>query len=102
MPTVEFAVAVTLAMPEAFVVAVAEDSVALAPDRGTANVTAMPGTGLFEESFTITCSAEPKAVATSVVCADPPDALMLAGAPAVLVRLKLTGVATPATEAVTA
>ena len=42
---------------------------------------------------TVTCSAVPNAVVTSVVWVEPPLALMLAGAPAVLVRLKLIGVA---------
>ena len=94
-----FAVAVTLAMPDAFVVAVIEDSVALAPEPGAANVTVMPDTGLFDESRTVTCSAVPKPVDTGVVCVDPPVALIAAGAPAVLVRLKVAEVATPETEA---
>ena len=62
------AVAVTLATPEALVVAVSDDSVALAPDAGTANVTVTPGTGKFELSRTVTCSGLAKAVEMTVVC----------------------------------
>jgi hypothetical protein len=82
-------------------VAVAEDpKVALAPVDGAVNVTVTPVTGLPPESFTVAWSAVAKAVLAIVLCGVPAVAVMLAGT-AVLVRLKLAAVATPATLAVT-
>ena len=101
MPVVALAVAVTLAIPEALVVAVSDDSVALAPEPAV-HVTTTPETGLLEPSRTVTCSAVPKAVDTTVDCVEPPVATMLAGAPTVLVRLKVDRAGTPAADAVTA
>lgn len=93
------AVAVTLATPDVLVVAVADDSVALAPDPGTVNVTVAPTTGTLEASRTVARSCVPNRVVTTVLCVAPAVAAMLFGA--LLVRLKLAGVATPATDAVT-
>ena len=84
-----FAVAVTLASPAAFVLAVGDDRLALAPEPGGANVTVAPDTGLFEASLTVTCSCWPNCVLIKVDCVPPPVAATLAAAPAVLVRLKL-------------
>ena len=61
------AVAVTLAIPEALVVAVVDDSVELAPEPGTVNVTIAPETGLLDPSSTVTCSCEAKLVLIRVV-----------------------------------
>src|SRR6266851_1278031 len=76
-------------------------NVALAPLPGAVNVTVTPLTGLLFASFTIARSAFGNAVPITVVCGVPPLGLRVAGAPGVLVRLKLAGVATPATAAVT-
>jgi hypothetical protein len=64
------------------------------------NVTVTPLTGLLPASVTVACSAVANAVLTVVLCGVPAVAVMLAGT-AVLVRLKLAAVATPATLAVT-
>jgi len=76
-------------------------NVALAPDAGTANVTVTPLTGLFPASFTVTCSAVPNAVLITALCGVPAVAIMDAADPEVLVRVKLAGVVTPETLAVT-
>ena len=95
------AVAVTLAWPAAFVVAVADDSPALAPVDGAANVTVTPLTGVLLASRTVTWSEVAKAVLMAVDCGVlPAVAVMLAAAPAVLVRAKVAGVAAPAALAV--
>ena len=47
------------------------------------------------------CSAVPNAVLMTVLCGVPAVAVTLAAAPAVFVRLKLAGVATPGADAVT-
>ena len=60
------------------------------------NVTATPATGLPLESFTVTCSANAKAVLTTTFCGVPPVAVIVAGAVAVFVRLKLAGPRAPA------
>src|SRR5258705_11633484 len=89
-------------MPLAFVVVgLALVGTALAPLPGALKVTVTPLTGLPKLSATVAWNAVPKAVFTAVLCGVPPVALMVAAAPAVLVTLKLAGVATPAAGAVT-
>lgn len=94
-PAVLLAVAVTLAMPEAFVATVAADNAALAPETGAANDTAAPGTGLPCASLTVTCSAAGNAVLIGPVCGVPPVATIDAAGPGVLESAKATGTATP-------
>jgi hypothetical protein len=94
------AVATPLALVTAVAVAPLEN-MALAPLAGALNVTVTPFTGLLLLSFTVTCSAVANAVLTVVLCGAPPVAEMLAAGPAVLVRLKLADVVTPATLALT-
>ena len=72
-----FAVAVTLATPEALVTAVKLDRIALAPASGTAKVTVVPATGFPAESFNVACSAFGKAVPNRVDCGVPPVAVKL-------------------------
>ena len=79
------AVAVTLAKPDAFVVAVLADKPALAPDPGAAKLTTKPLTGLLAASRTVTWSNAPKAVLTDADCGVPPVAVICVAAPAVLV-----------------
>ena len=99
---VELAVAVTVATPAALVMTVRADSVARAPVDGAANVTVTPLTGLLLASRTVTWSEVAKAVLIAVDCGVlPAVAVMLAAAPAVLVRAKVAGVAAPAALAVT-
>jgi hypothetical protein len=81
-------VAVTLAMPDALVTAVALESVAVAPVAGAANVTVTPLTAVPAAFFTVTCSATGKTVATAADCGVPPVAEMLAGEPDVFVSEK--------------
>jgi hypothetical protein len=91
-------------MPLLFVAAVAVVeplNVALAPVAGAVNVTVAPFTRFPPISFTVAWSAVAKAVLVVAVCGVPAVAVMLAGAPTLLVKLKLAGVATPATLAVT-
>jgi hypothetical protein len=73
---------------------------ALGPVAGAANVTVTPLKGFPLASFTNACGAVAKVVFTAVLCVLPAAAVTLAGAPAVFARLKLAGVATPATLAV--
>ena len=73
----------------------------LAPEAGARNVTVTPLTGLFPESFTVTCSAELNAVLMGALCGVPAVAVTEAAAPAVFVKAKLAGVVTPDTLAVT-
>ena len=83
-------------------VAVAEPlKLALAPVVGAVNVTVTPPTGLLPASRTVACSAVANAVLIAALCGVPAVAVTLAAAPAVLVRLKLAGVATPGADAVT-
>jgi hypothetical protein len=70
-PDVWFAVAVTLAMPLAFVVATVALRPALAPVPGAANVTVAPDTGLPAASVTRTDSAAPNAAVTCALCGEP-------------------------------
>ena len=70
-PAIAFAVAVTLAMPEALVVAVGADRFALAPDPGAEKDTTAPGIGALLPSFKVTWSPTGKAVLTAVDCGVP-------------------------------
>ena len=93
-----------MAIPLLFVTAVAVVrplKFALAPLPGAVNVTVTPDTGLLPVSRTVACSAVPNAVFTAALCGVPALAVTLAGAPAVLVRLKFAGVGMPDTAAVT-
>jgi hypothetical protein len=75
-------------------------NVPLAPLAGAVNVTVTPLSGLLPASLTVACSAVVNAVLTVALCGVPAVAVMLAAAPALLVKLKLAG-ATPDTLAVT-
>src|SRR5712664_2721110 len=103
-PAVLLAVNVAaVATPCVFVVAVfiPPANVPLAPLAGAAKVTVAPLTGLFPESFTVAWSRVANAVPTVALCGVPAVTVMLAGAPARLVKEKLAGVAAPDTDAVT-
>jgi hypothetical protein len=96
--------AVAVATPLLLVVAVAVAELPnfpLAPLAGAVKVTTTPLTGLLPASLTVACSAVANAVLTVALCGVPAEAVMLAAVPAVFVRLKLAGVATPETLAVT-
>jgi hypothetical protein len=83
-----------------FVVLVA--NVPLAPVAGAANVTDAPLIGFESASNTVTATGVVNAVLTVVLCGVVPvTTVIVAGAPAKFVRLKLAGVVTPATVAVT-
>jgi hypothetical protein len=98
---VPLAAAVIAARPEALVTADEALSPADAPLPGATKLTVTPGTGLFEASFTVTPSALANCALTSADCgALPLLAVIEAGAPGLLVKLKLTEVS-PADEAVT-
>ena len=75
-------------------------NVPVAPVAGAVKVTVTPPTTLLLASLTIACKAVANTVLTLVLCGVPVVAVMLAAAPAVLVKLKLAGVLTPATVAV--
>ena len=96
---------VAVATPDAFVVAVAvlapPVNVPLAPVLGAVNVTVAPLTGLPPASFTVACSAVAKAVLITALCGVPAVAVIEAGAPAVFVKEKFAGVATPGAVAIT-
>ena len=97
--------AVAVAMPALFVVAVAVADAPnrpLAPDAGAVNVTRAPATGLLKLSATLAAIAVGNAAPIVAVCGVPADVTMLNADPALFVRLKLAGVATPPTVAVTA
>jgi hypothetical protein len=81
-PEVWFAVAVTLAMPLAFVVAVVALRLALGPAPGAAKVTVAPETALPDASLTTTVRADPKAAVTCALCGEPDWTAMPAAAPA--------------------
>ena len=72
-----------------------------APLPGALNVTVTPLTGL-PPFVTVACSAVANAEFTPVLCGVPTLAAMVVTATAVLVKLKLAGVAAPLTVAVTA
>jgi hypothetical protein len=95
------AVATPLLLVVAVVVFNPPVNVPLAPLAGAVNVTVTPLTGLLLASFTVAAMAVPKLVLTAALCEAPPVAVMLAGVPAVLVRLKLAAVATPDADPVT-
>jgi hypothetical protein len=76
-------------------------NVPLAPLAGALNVTVIPLAGLFDASLTVACSWVVNAVLIAALCGVPAVAVILAGAPAKLVREKFAGVETPVTEAVT-
>jgi hypothetical protein len=94
------AVAAILARPLASVVALAAGNVAPAPLPGAVKVTVTPGTGLLLVSFTIATSGLAKAVLIVAPWADPEDMAIDAGG-AAFVKLKVIGVETPDTVAVT-
>ena len=73
----------------------------LAPFAGAVKVTVTPLSGLLPESFTVACSWTANAVLMVELCGVPAVVVILAGAPAKLVREKLAGEETPLTEAVT-
>ena len=87
-----FAVHVTEARPEAFVVA-APGRVADAPEPGAVKVTVAPETGLPSESLTNATSELEKVVPTCADCPEPEDTVTLAGvwaiAPTVRTKRKL-------------
>jgi hypothetical protein len=94
-----------VATPLTFVTAVAvanDPNVAVAALDGVVKVTVAPLTTFPPISVTVACSAVANDVLVTVLCGVPADAVILAGAPAVFVRLKLAAAATPATLAVTA
>src|SRR5580700_132068 len=87
-----------VATPLLLVVAVAlldPPNVALAPLPGALNVTVAPLTRLPLPSFAVAWSNVPNAVFTAALCGVPPVAVILAGAPIVLVNAKLAEVETP-------
>ena len=82
--------------------AVDEDpNAAVAPLEGAVNVTVTPLMGLPPASVTVACRAVANGVVTVALCGVPAVAVMFAGGPAVLVRLKLVVIARPGTLAVT-
>jgi hypothetical protein len=104
-PTVAFAVNGADATPDASVAATIVFELLLkvpeAPDPGAVNVTLTPGTGFVPASRTVTASALANAVETIADCGVVPAfAVIVEGAPTVLVREKVT-FATPEALAVT-
>jgi hypothetical protein len=104
-PAVAFAVKGADATPDAFVatmiVAVLLLNTPEAPDPGAVNVTFTPVTGLPPLSFTVTAKGFAKAVLIVADCGVVPAfAVIVDGAPAVLVSEKLAEVA-PVAEAIT-
>jgi len=92
-----------VAMPLALVLTVAVSdplNAALAPLDGVVKTTLAPLTGLPLASFTVAWSAVPNVLLTTADCGVPALAVMLAAGPAVLVKLKLAAVASPAALAV--
>jgi hypothetical protein len=73
----------------------------LAPVPGAVKVTVTPLTALLLASFTVACSPLVNTLFTAVLWPDPALAVTLAGGAVVLVKLKLAGVVTPVTLAVT-
>jgi hypothetical protein len=67
----------------------------LAPLAGAVNVTVTPPTGLFPASFTIACSCIANAVLIVALCGVPAVEVIETGAPAVLVKGKVAGFASP-------
>ena len=96
--------ALAVATPFAPVVTVGElVNVPLGPVAGGAvNVTLAPEIGLLKASRTNAANGVANAVLTVALCGVPENVVILAGGPAVLARVKLTGCKTPpATVAVT-
>jgi len=93
-----FAVAVTLATPEAFVTAVVAESAALAPVVAAANVTMAPLTGFPDRSFMVAWSELAKAVDIVADCETPPVAAILAGVARRLVSEKVAVAAPPTAD----
>lgn len=82
-----------VATPEALVTAVMPPAmVALAPLPGTVNVTVTPLTALLPESRTVAERTVPNWALITALWPEPLVTLMEAGAAAVFVRLKFTGV----------
>jgi hypothetical protein len=95
--------ATEVATPLALVVAVFTPpaNVPLAPVVGTSNVTTAPGTGFWFPSTTVATNGTANVELTVAVCGVPLVAVIEMSAPVMFVRVKLAGVATPATVAVT-
>lgn len=92
-----------VATPLAFVVAVLTPpaKVPLAPLDGAVKVTVTPLTGFPPLSFTVATSGDANAALIVALCGVPLVAVMEAAGPAVFVREKLAGAATPEAVAVT-
>jgi hypothetical protein len=102
-PNVPLAVnTVDVATPLPFVTAVlVVAKLPLAPVAGGVNVTVIPLSGFPPASFTVATNGDAKAVSTAALWPEPLVTVTEAGVPAVFVRLKLAGVPTPDTDAVT-
>src|SRR5206468_4316381 len=109
-PEIELAVELRLAIPDAFVVAVMQPeaagtqaepplSVAVAPLAGAWKVTTAPATAAPVPSRTSACSCEANAVPTVAVCGLPACTSIVS--PPSFVSVKVAGVGTPETLAVT-
>src|SRR6202030_2894213 len=88
-----------IATPAALVTAVTV--VMPAPLAGPVNVTVTPATGLLLPSFTVATSGLPNAELICALCPPPLVAVIVAAAPAVLVKEYVAGAATPGTVAFT-
>ncbi len=101
MPAIEFAIAVTVAKPLVVVVAGEPVIEAEAPLAAGVNVTVAPDTTFPFASLTIATRGAPKPVLIAALWLLPVLTVTVAAAPAALVRAKVAGVATLATDAVT-
>jgi hypothetical protein len=94
-----------VAKPLELVVSISIDvpfaNVPVAPVVGAVNVTTTPLTGFELLSSTTATSGDANAVLIAEFCGEPLATAIVAGAPAVFVRLKFAGVVTPAAVAVT-
>ena len=96
------AVAVTVTCPSAFVVCAVDGfKVAVAPLVGAEKVTDTPLTGLLLASVTVATNGLGKAIVTGVFWLEPPVAVIVVATPALLVRMKIAGLDTPDTAAMT-
>lgn len=95
--------AAEVATPLALVVAVFTPpaNVPVAPVAGAEKVTVAPLTGFELASSTVATNGSAKAVLIAALCPAPLVGVIEAEPPAILVKLKLAGVETPATEALT-
>jgi len=97
--------AVEVATPAVFVVSISVTvvfaKVPLAPVAGAVNVTIAPLTGFWPLSKTVATRGAANAALTAAVCGVPLVATIAAGDPVVLMRVKLAGVGTSGTVAVT-